>query len=331
MSYNLPKVSVFQTSLRASQNLADSELLPCLVGPLNQVETDVAISLTLPVTTLTTITYPNVIPLAVIDTTSVKVKVKNAWVMINAAPIAVATTLVAGSNTIVGTAGAFTNAKAGDKITMVTANHGTFTIATVIDSTHVTTVETISFPAVATTDTFNITRNVGDINCVLTTPTYSTTSFSINGLTYQTYNVVSGDSVNVSYVALRKDLQGFYEVTNQDQLVKDMSVNILNPLGFCLGQVMASANGGKKILAYILADNSDASYTTALSDIATRKDSYLLVPLSQTSTVRNAFASHAIAMSQPDISSFRAAILPAPALVTTKINSTGTALFATLS
>lgn len=331
MSYSLPKVSVFQILLRASQNLADSELLPCLVGPLNQVETDVAVSLVLPVTTLTTITYPNAIPLSVVDTASVKVKAKNAWVTINASPVAIATTLVAGGNTIIGAAGAFTNAKVGDKITMVTANHGTFTIATKVSDTQVTTVETISFPAIAGTDTFNITRNVGDIECVLTTPAYSTTSFSINGLTYQTYKVSSADSVNVSYVALRKDLQGFYEVTNQDQLVADMDIDILNPLGFCLGQVMASANGGKKILAYILADNSDASYTTALSDIATRKDSYLLVPLSQTSTVRNAFASHAIAMSQPDTSSFRAAILPAPALVTTKTNSTGTALFATLS
>lgn len=331
MSYSLPKVSVSQILLRASQNLADSELLPCVVGSLNQVETEVPVSLTLPVTSLTTITYPNLIENAVINTTSVKVKVKNAYVTINASPVAIATTLVAGSNTIVGAAGAFTNAKVGDKITMVTANHGTFTIATVVDSTHVTTVETISFPAIAGTDTFNITRSVGDIECVLTTPAYSTSSFSITGLTYQTYKVAAGDSVHVSYVALRKDLLGFYNVTNQDQLVIDMSVDILNPLGFCLGQVMASANGGKKILAYILADESDASYTTALSDIATRKEAYLLVPLSQTSTVRNAFASHAIAMSQPDTSSFRAAILPAPALVTTKTNSTGIALFTTLS
>lgn len=316
MSYKLPSVSVFQILLRASQNLADSELLPCLVGSINQVVKDSALNLVYPITN-STIVYPNLKIGAIVDTTKVKIKVKNAFTEIKSTTVG--TTLVAGSKTIIGAAGAFSEAKSGDMIEFSTAGHGTYTIDTVLNSTTATTLETINYPA-ASGETFKVTRSVGDVYATLGGATYDFSSFTITSLKYATYNIVAG-SAYLEYVALRKDLQGFYEVTNADQLAIDMDVDFENPLGFNLGIVAPSASGGKKVLAYITEDETDASYTNALTDLGIRKDAYLLVPMSQSSVVKNAFAAHAIAMSQPDPSYFRSALLSATLTTQTTLAS----------
>ena len=307
MSYRLPSVSVSQILLRASQDLADSDLLPCLVGPLNQVVKDSAIALTYPVTSSTVI-YPNLKLSAVVDSTTVKIKVTNAVVQIESTAVTTSI-LVAGTKTITGGSNKFLNAKVGDKIVFTATGHGLYTIAS-INGDVATTVETISYPA-AIADAFTIQRSVGDVYCTLGGATYSTSSFAITSLKSGGYNIVSG-TASVDYVALRKDLTGFYEVTNADQLAIDMDLDFENPLGFYLGTIVPSANGGvKKALAYILSDRTDQSYVSSLDDLATRRDAYLLVPLSGTSTVKNAFAAHVTAMSQPDSSYFRSAILSA--------------------
>lgn len=322
MTYKLPNPSIYQILTRASQDLVSSDLLACLVGPLNQVETDQAVTLTYPVSN-TVIAYPNQAVGSIVDTSSVVVKVDNAVISLNtlvAGDATGASMVTAGDQTITKT-GAFASAAAGDTIVFAIAPSTTFTIATVTSADSVEVVETPSFD-VTTGTTYTLKRSVGNITATATA-TYTNTSFTMTALKYLTYTIVSG-SAKVSYVALRKDLTGFYEVTNADQLQLDMDVDVLNPLGYYLNTIMLGASGGtKKILAYILDLNTTTAFISALSDLSTRKDPYCIVPLSTNSTVLNAYAAHATAMSQPDVSYFRSAILNAT-LTTESTITTGT-------
>lgn len=302
MLYKLPSPAIYQILLRASQNLADSELLACFVGPINQVEKETLIPLTFPVSNSTVI-YPNLKIGAVIKNDSVKIKTKNTFVEIKSSTAA-GSNFVANTDTVTIT-DAFTEAKASDIITL-SSNGGTYTIKTVLSNSSVKLNETIHHSS--TSETFTIKRLVGDVECVIGGATYSSNSITFTSLKYNNYTVVAGEAY-ISYVALRKDLTGFYDVTNPDTLSADMSLDPLNPLGYYLGVIAQAANGGTRVLAYILPDNEDVSYTTALENLGTRKEAYLLVPLSSSSTVLNAFAAHATLMSQPDQSFFRAAIL----------------------
>jgi hypothetical protein len=310
MTYKLPSPSIYQILTRASQDLASADLLACLVGPLNQVETEQAIILTYPITN-TTVTYPNQAVGSVVDTTSVVVKLTNAVISLNTLPAGDATgasMVTAGDQTIT-KSGAFVSAAVGDNIIFATAPSTVFTISEVTSDDAVEVEEVPSFD-VTTGTTYTLRRNVGSITATATA-TYASTSFTMTALKYLTYTIVSG-SANVSYVALRKDLTGFYELTNADQLAIDMDVDVLNPLGYYLNTIMLAASGGtKKILAYILDDNTTTAFINALSDLSTRKDPYCLVPLSTNSTVLNAYAAHATAMSLPETSYFRSAILNA--------------------
>ena len=77
MTYKTPGVSVYQVLTKVSQALADCQLLPCLVGPLKQVVKNSALSISLPVSTTTNVAYPNIKVGAIVDTSSVKIKVSN--------------------------------------------------------------------------------------------------------------------------------------------------------------------------------------------------------------------------------------------------------------
>lgn len=336
MTYRLPGVEVSQILTRASQALGDSQLLPCFIGSLNQVVRNAPINLTFPLSSPTVI-FPNLMLGATVNDSSIAIQVANAMIQVGSGAVAGAA-LVAGGNTIQGGTGVFLNVQIGDTIIFNTATHGQFTVASKLNSagflvpaidatgTYVTTNETISYPA-AIADPFTIQRNVGTVNSTIVGATYTATSISFTSLTYNTYPIIGGNA-SITYVALRSDLNNtFYEVTDLDQLAIDMSVDILNPLGFYLGEIAPSANGGvNNVLAFILPNELDASYIAALTNLGIRKDPYLLVPLSNDSTVNNAYAAHVEAMSQPDPSYFRAALL-SPSIAsgfTTTVLASGT-------
>lgn len=306
MTYTLPGVSVTQILLRSSQNLANSSMLPCFVGSINQVVTNSPINLTFPITSAT-IVYPGLALSAIIETSSIAITINNAYVQIGTSAVT-GSALVASGNIIQGTTGSFLNAVAGDSIIFNTLTHGSYTIKS-INGDVATINEIISYPA-AIADAFIIQRSVGNVTAIIGGASYASSSFTFTSLEYGTYNIIAGTPY-ISYIALRKDLTGFYDVTNLDDLKVDMDVTISNPLGFYLGTVAPTANGGSETLAYILTDETDTSYITALSDLSTRQDIYLLVPLSNSTNVAEAYAAHVTTMSEPASSYFRATLLNA--------------------
>ena len=327
MTYKSPNVSVYQILTRVSQTLADSQLYPCLVGPLYQVVTNQPLALSLPVTSAITISYPNLKIGAVVNTATVSLTAKNAVVEI-VAPLTSTehiTSMIVGTNNIVAdNSTLFANVSKGDKF--ILASGGEYTINAVSsDFTTLAVVPQIYKAAIGTPlfDTFKILRSyTDDITINLSAPIFTTVSFGFNGLTYQGHRLVGG-ICNVSYVALRKDLTGFYEVNDLDTLRANIDIDPKNPLGFYLGNIMLAANGGRKIIAYIIPDNLDLSYLDAFEDLAIRQDTYFIVPMSTSTTVINGLTSHVATMSSPENSYFRSGIVSAN-LVTEKVLTSAT-------
>lgn len=320
MSYKPPHVSIFQILNRASQNLVDSELLPTYVGSLNQVVNKTPINLTYPVTN-TTINYIGLKVGAIINNTKVKIIVDNALVEVKTSATAVGV-FTAGSKTITGS---FTNVKAGDIVKLLAQT--TFTVIgsyIVEEATSTTLTFTKVIDHTATTgETYRIERLIESVEADFGTATFSLSSFTITQLEYDNMNILGG-SASLSYVALRKDLTGFYEVTNPDQLQIDMDIDPESGIGFYLGQIAQIANGGRTLLAYITPDNLLSSFTSAWSELAIRKDVYFIVPISESQSVCGGASSHAVAMSVPDISYFRMALVNAPITLTKTLVSNQT-------
>lgn len=116
---------------------------------------------------------------------------------------------------------------------------------------------------------------------------------------------ISGQ-IETSYRALRIDLTGLKRYATSKEVEVDMENDVWNPTGFAMCRGTFAANGNTRpVLAYLLGANNDSAYIDALSEIATYKKTYLLVPMTLSSQVVNAFAAHAIAMSEQPISYFR--------------------------
>jgi hypothetical protein len=305
MSYLPPHVSVTQILTRASQNLVNSELLPTYVGSLNQVVNNTPISLIYPVTN-TTISYLGLKAGAIVNQSSVRITVNNAIVQVSTNTIS-AGVFTAGS-AIVNQTGAFVNTKAGDLLVLPN-NGGTYTVQSVTSNDSLVLTTPTSYAP--TTGSYTIQRLIPSVNADFGTAVYNSGSFTITQLQYSGMDILSG-SASLSYVALRKDLTGFYSVTNYDQLVADMDIEPESGIGFYLGQIALAANGGTTVLAYITPDNTLASFNKAWSELAVRPDVYFVVPISTDPTINAGAASHAIAMADPDIAYFRMAIVNAP-------------------
>jgi len=112
--------------------------------------------------------------------------------------------------------------------------------------------------------------------------------------------------VEVSYRALRADFIGLKRYVSSEEVEADMENDVWNPLGFALCRGTFAANGNTRpALAYCLAEDNDSAYIDSLAELATYKKTYILVPLTQSSQVANAFAAHVIHMSAQPISYFR--------------------------
>ena len=307
MSYKLPSPSVRQILNRASQALADSDLLPCIIGPLKQSVIDADITVSLPVSTSITIPYINLKPGASINVDSVKINVYNAITQV-VGPTVI-TSLTLSGKTLSATTAIFLGAQSGDQF-KIASNGGTYTIQSV--SSDNKSITLLSIPSLPISGNFSIIRTYSTpVEAEFDAFLNNGNSFSFSGLLYDGNAIISGNS-KLSYTADRIDLTGFYEVTNYDDLASDIDVNYKNLLGYYLGVLALAASGERKILAYITKDSTDASYISALDDLSTRRDTYFILTLSNSTTVKNAVAAHAISMSDPSISYFRTAFLPAP-------------------
>ena len=307
MSYKLPSPSVRQILNRASQPLADSDLLPCIVGPLKQSVMDADITVSLPVSTSITIPYIDLKPGALIDAESVKINIYNAIVQVVASTAI--TSLTLSGKTLSATTAIFLGAKSGDQF-KIASNGGTYTIQSV--SSDNKSITLLSTPSLPISGNFSVVRTyTASIEAEFDAFLNNGDSFSFSGLLYDGNTIISGNP-KLSYVADRSDLTGFYEVSNYDTLKSDIDINYKNPLGYYIGILALAANGGRKVLAYITKDDSDMSYLEALDDLSTRRDAYSIVSLSNSSTIKNAIAAHVVSMSDPSISYFRTTFLPAP-------------------
>jgi hypothetical protein len=315
-SYAPPHVSVNQILTRSSQNLVDSKLLPTFVGTLNQVVKRTELSLAYPVTS-TTISYLGLKPGAIINQASVKINVDNAVVLV--ATATAAGCFVAGSTTVTD-AGGFATAKVGDTIVLPNAG-GSYIIASKTSDDVVELTTKVSY--VPASGNYTITRLVPTVEADFGNATYNTTTFTITQLKYGTMDIISGTAY-LSYIALRKDLPGYYEMTNYDQLVIDMDIDPESGIGFYLGQIALAANGGTTVLGYILLDDTLESFNEAWSELAIRKDVYFVVPVSTDATVNGGAAAHAIAMADPDTNYFRMALVNTPIVLTKKLATNNT-------
>jgi len=318
MTYQLPSVNIYQILTRASQSLADSQLLPCLVGPLYQVVKNSSITLTFPVSGSTTISYPGLKVGAILDTSTIKINVVNATVAIIAAGSSISNlTFTAGSPNVVSTTVVFTNVKSGDNF-ILSGVAGSYIIKSV-SSDFKTLVFTTNVNYVPSSETYGISRSVGDVLTIVGSPSYSSTSLTFTSLTYNGNTITSGNA-NISFVALRRDLTGFYEVVDETTLALDMDIDPLNPLGFNAGLTVPSASGGRNLLLYILSDYTLEKYLAAYEELNTRTDSYFIVPVLNTGSDTQTFnesimtsaSSNAIAESDPLISNFRSALVITP-------------------
>lgn len=298
MAYALPSPSVHQILVRSSQALTNAGLLPCVMGTLKQVVKDESIDIVFPATNVT-IAFPRLKPAAIIDTLSVKLKIKNATIEI-AANISATGAFVAGKDSVTST-GAFAIAHPGDKV-ILSGNAGTYTIREVVDANTVKLTRLINYTA--TTETFSILRVIPEVEPNIIGAVFEDTFFTFASLEYNGKNILGGKAF-ISYMADRRDLTGFYMVDDLSQLKEEIGTDIENPLGYILGVLMPSAGGAAKTMAYIMADSDEAAYMLALEDLETRRDIYIVHALSTNQNIQKAIAAHTQSLSDPRFSMFR--------------------------
>lgn len=315
MDYVTPGPSVNQVLTGVAATLGESSLLPCIVGSLVQVEKLSPITPALPVSTLTTQIYPLLKPGAIVNNSSVEIDVANATLAIVTGTDASGDAL---SNSITTVLGSFSSVVNGDNLNVLIApnQYHLFTVDHVsVDgkTAFVTSPLFMTLAAVA----FKVTRSVvGTIKATIGTPIYNASSIQFNSLKYKTFDIASGN-VTISYKAQRRDMNGFYSVTDLTQLMLDMDVVPENPLGFYLGKIMAAASGEQTSLAYIIPDNSEISYLAALEVLSTNPNIYMITQAPSGSTVTDAAVSLDIAenvkensKSTPGPSFYRSGIVP---------------------
>ena len=145
--------------------------------------------------------------------------------------------------------------------------------------------------------------------------TYVTTkSVEVDLFAYVTYDT-NGDPVShpfisgqieTSYRALRADIVGLKRFATSVEVEALMENDVWNPTGFALCRGLFMANGNvRPAYAYLLGADNDSAYIDSLAELATYKMTYLLVPMTLSSQVANAFSAHVQAMSVQAISYFR--------------------------
>ena len=347
MSYMNPGVRVEQILTNTSATLIDVDLYPTIVGPLYRVVADRTVkaagAIAHPVgNPVLTTTYPILDPGSIVDLDSVKVYVFEGWV--NWLTQASGSILVSNGSTY--TSGFMagmqyftdpsvdflaTGVKAGDKLYIGTAgsDNGMYIVDSV--EQHTLYFRTKIYKTISTDLPYTITRFYEKFyldpldylaqsdKCEIDVCAVVTGS-GTSGVS--SHDFASGE-IRIEYRALRKDYTGLKTFENSEQVEAQMEVDIQNPLGWDLVRAGFAANGNTHpILSYILDDDSDTAYINALADLATTQKTYFLVPITMSSQVTNAYAAHAVQMSDWKISYFRLALVSTP-LITEKTLVTG--------
>ena len=311
---NLPGVELEQIDVLPSGTLADTQLYPTTVAPLYRVVKNALALANAPfpeggVTLINKITihYPKVDPGAVIVLSSIVINIVSGiveWLK----PSTGAVGFVAGNDTLIDNNVDFIDAGvlAGD---IVTVDYGTFKGSFPVLSVSQHSLQ-FTYPVYTTftgTDAgYVITRNI--VSSELSSSSYNATQTSIDIITaeYLSKTILSGE-IRISYNALRKDKTGLIKYSNFDDVMADMEVDhIENKLGYYIKNAIIPANGNTTaFLVYILEDDTQDAYINALSDLIGHKEVYMLVPLSNDSTVKSTYASHVNVASAPEESAFR--------------------------
>jgi hypothetical protein len=172
---------------------------------------------------------------------------------------------------------------------------------------------------------YSITRKVS--RWLLSSNSYTATQDHVNitSATNGSKIFLSGQ-FNFTYRALRKDKVGLYKYSSLDEVLADMEVDsIENKLGYFIKNGIIPANGNStSFLVYILDEDSPAAYMAALSELIGDKRIYMLVPLSNDTSVKNAYRSHVKVVSAPEESAFRVLFTSPESLVTTSVLAEGT-------
>ena len=324
MTYVLPSPSVKQNFIGTAPSLNSAVMLPCLIGSLKQsvVKNSIkSLFTTLPVTSQA-ITFANLglKSQAVFDNSSVAIFATNAFTSV----VSGTASGVAGDSFITATA-APTGALKDDTLVITVSASPLVTKSYKIASINS---DIINFANGATLDydltaiTFKVVRSVGNVECNFTA-TFSSTAMTLTALTYASAGIAAADDILISYTATRHDLNNtFYKVTDLSLLALDMDINPGNPLGFYLGNIMASASGGSTALAYITPDNGTTSFNTALEALSTRQDPYLITFIGSDNQTQESAKARALATyvqqesknfsdTPPGPSYYRSAIVPA--------------------
>lgn len=336
MAYQRPLVLVYQEYAKLSVATQVTSLLPCVIGPcyhIIDVEDDALLALAGDITSLglPLTDFPNNVAGAVIDEDSVKVKIDNVVVAMNAAP-EVGNGM---ADNVVSFADALSYpayAAVGDIVDVLDADNADEEVLT---DARIIAIDpdafTITLNRTAATASINlkvnIRREVADIDLAYDDPNLTISNGQISILTLtvsaggQERTVISG-KVYIGYKALRQDLSDIGTVYNTDELKAAMGKIVPeNPLAYGVAMVLANTTTGVK---YIGVDTDDtAGYTATLDRLETDDDVYALVPLSQSAAITAMFKNHAEQMSLPENGKRRVAIVSSP-LMTTKDLASGT-------
>jgi hypothetical protein len=117
-------------------------------------------------------------------------------------------------------------------------------------------------------------------------------------------------AVSVSYVALRRDLDGRHKIRSFQELLDLMETGIGNPLGF-LAEKCIEASGGSALYLHVVSDDGEDAVKAAAEDLSDF-GIYYLVPTVGGKGVANAYMSYVQARTRPEMGDFMMALV-APA------------------
>ena len=329
----LPGVQVTQNAVSPNADLSDAELFATFVTPLYRLVTNHSICDNAPFAANLgadhpiLINYPVVDAGAVIDLSSIILTIKDGIVKWLSKTVGALHTVDGSGNVtvpgFVAGSAVFTDPNTDFLVAGVTAGDvlvvgdGATAIGEYVILSVAQHALTFTYPIYMTftgTDTgYFIKRSVSSWLLGSSCFTSNQTRVSITAVTMSAKPFLSGE-IDISYRALRKDKTGLFKYTNLSDVLADMEVSSIdNKIGYFIEKGIIPANGNTTaFLVYFLDDDTQLAYLNALSDLASHSETYMLVPLTEDSTVVAAYATHAAVMSTPEESLFRVVFASTP-------------------
>lgn len=323
MAYLRPIVMVYQEYAKMSVSTQTATLVPCVVGPcyhLIDAEIDETLALvgTYTEAGFTDQRFPNNAPGALIEPTSVKLRLKNPIAQLFKDKAAASVT----DNALVFASGAYpTGVAVGDRVVVYNeadpANPVKLdTDFRVIGVNSVTRTVLLNkaVPALVTSVSADINRQVEDFYVVESHPgvTVDETDESFSAVAIKAtiegteYPIIHAETY-ITYRALRQDLSDIGTVYNTDEAKARLGkLDPQNPLGYGVMLTLANTNVGVRFIG-VDSDNV-LGFTAAKDRLETVEDVYAIAVLSQEPEILGIFKMHAETMSKPEVGMWRVAI-----------------------